>query len=117
VIRVRNYLDRLKRHWRLLLGASCLLLVGWAGIRGRSEWLRVWNDQLHAAKKPATFSNIDPTFAKDPAIDGAKLKVIGPLANTMQRQRSEADSEAAADPCISFSSSAACVLFLSSEGM
>lgn len=95
MVPVRNYFDLFKSRWRLLAGLVFLGFVAWVGVQGRNAWENAWRTHLQPPKQTTGFSNIDPTFAKDPAIDAAKLKVIGPLAKTMQEAGATPDSESA----------------------
>jgi len=44
----------------------------------------VWRKQTTAAAKQAYVPPVDPALARDPSVQAAKMKVIGPLANEVQ---------------------------------
>jgi hypothetical protein len=64
-----------------VLGASCFS-IAWLGI----NCTHMLQKQAAPPPKREPVAVIDPNFAKDPAIDAAKIKVIGPLANAMNSQ-------------------------------
>lgn len=88
----------------VLIGSGCFIM--WAGF----GWKYVWHKQSAIAAKQHSAPLIDPTFAKDPSIDAARLKVIGPLANaiTEQPENTSADpNDAAANAALDSSSAEA----------
>lgn len=90
------------RVFRLLMGVGLLGLTAWFWTYVRDGWDHVWQKEQATAAKSKPVVLIDPTFAADPSIAPAKIKVIGPLASAVEHEQQEdpagTDSAAVADP-------------------
>lgn len=89
---------------RLLIGIVLIGLAVWVWIYGAHAWDHVWQKERATAAKNKPVVLIDPTFASDPSIAPAKVKVIGPLASAMQQEQDEVngtDNSASAEPATS----------------
>lgn len=78
-----------------LIAAALLLAFTFGAIHLHKLWKSAWRKQQHAiaGAKPSV-PLIDPNLAKDPDIQAAKIKVIGPLASQMQDSAGTADLNA-----------------------
>lgn len=76
----------LKWFARLCVWVAFLGLSGWFVARVASGWNNVWRKPLASVVERGPISGIDPALAKDPAVEAAKLKVVGPLAMAMKAE-------------------------------
>lgn len=87
---------------RLLIGVVLIGLAVWVWIYGAHGWDHVWQKEQATVAKTKPVVLIDPTFASDPSIAPAKVKVIGPLASAMQPEQQDdvngTDNSAIAEP-------------------
>jgi len=99
-----------QRFWRSFSGLAAgvvLLLILILGInRVPQEWAREWHHEESTARK-STIPTIDPTFAKDPSIASAQIKVIGPLASATKVIEKAVNDPAAKDAPIETDSATA----------
>src|SRR5262245_33913300 len=65
----------------VLLGAS-----GWFLARAGFGWTHVWQIPQTPVVKRNPISTIDPALARDPAVEAAKIRVVGPLALAMKAE-------------------------------
>src|SRR5689334_6054806 len=88
---------------RLLIGVVLIGLAVWVWIYGAHGWDHVWQKEQATAAKTKPVVLIDPTFASDPSIAPAKVKVIGPLASATQQEQDAngTDNSASAEPATS----------------
>lgn len=86
--------DRITWHsaFQPLIAAALLLAFTFGTIHLHKEWKSTRRKQQHptVASKPSV-PLIDPALAKDPDVQAAKIKVIGPLASQMQNSTGPAD--------------------------
>lgn len=86
---------------RLLIGVVLIGLAVWVWMYGAHGWDHVWQKEQATVAKTKPVVLIDPTFASDPSIAPAKVKVIGPLASAMQQEQdavNSTDNTAIAEP-------------------
>lgn len=70
---------------------AVLIILLWGAVYLHKGWQSVWRREAAVVTKQPSFSVIDPALAKDPSVQAAKIKVVGPLANKLQP--SETDTE------------------------
>jgi hypothetical protein len=74
-----------------------LLAFTFGAIRLHKGWQSVWHKQTTISGKGQYVPPVDPALAKDPSVQAAKMKVIGPLASQIQGPQDSSDSTSA-DP-------------------
>jgi hypothetical protein len=72
------------RPSRLLIGLVLFVIAGWFLSRAAFGWITVWQKQQVLPARQNAVPLIDPALAADPAIQAAKVRVIGPLANAVE---------------------------------
>jgi hypothetical protein len=89
--------ERLTWHFvfQPLIAAGLLLAFTFGAIRLHKGWKSIWHKQTTVVAKAQYVPPVDPTLAKDPSVQAAKMKVIGPLASQVQVPEDSPDSTAA----------------------
>lgn len=77
-----------------LIAAVLLLAFTFGAIRLHKGWQSVWHTQTVAGKGQFV-PPVDPALAKDPSVQAAKIKVIGPLASQVQGAEDSRDPTSA----------------------
>jgi hypothetical protein len=70
--------------FRLLTAVAVLLALAWGSVYLRRGWQSTWRNQGKVAAKQPFVPPVDPALARDPAVQAATIKVVGPLANQLQ---------------------------------
>jgi hypothetical protein len=78
--------------FRLLLTAAFVFAFAYGAVYLHNGWQSVWRKQVIGRPTQAYVPPIDPALARDPDIQAAKLKVIGPLAGKLQAPDEQPDS-------------------------
>jgi hypothetical protein len=60
------------------------MALAWGLAYLHKSWKSVWRRQARVASRKSYVLSVDPMLANDPAVQAAKLKVVGPLANQLQ---------------------------------
>jgi hypothetical protein len=81
--------------FRLLLTAAFVFAFAYGVAYLHNGWQLVWRKQVIGRPTQAYVPPIDPALARDPDIQAAKLKVIGPLAAKLQAPEEQPDSNSA----------------------
>jgi hypothetical protein len=81
--------------FRLLLTAAFVFAFAYGVVYLHNGWQSVWRKQVIARPTQAYVPPIDPALARDPDIQAAKLKVIGPLAGKLQAPEEQPDFNSA----------------------
>jgi hypothetical protein len=78
--------ERLSWHsvFQPLIAAVLLLVFTFGAIRLHRGWKSILHKQTTVAAKGKYVPPVDPALAKDPSVQAAKMKVIGPLASQVQ---------------------------------
>jgi hypothetical protein len=89
--------ERLTWHsvFQPLIAAALLLAFTFGGIRLHKGWKSIWHKQTTVAVKGQYIPPVDPALARDPSVQAAKMKVIGPLASQVQVPEESPDSTSA----------------------
>jgi hypothetical protein len=89
--------ERLTWHsvFQPLIAAALLLAFTWGAICLHKGWQLVWRKQTTVAAQQAYVPPVDPALAADPAVQAAKMKVIGPLADKVQVPEDYTNSDSA----------------------
>lgn len=70
------------------------MALAWGAAYIHKGWKSVWRTQARVVSPKAYVPPVDPMLAKDPSVEAAKLKVVGPLANQL-RSTEDANLESA----------------------
>jgi len=77
-----------------LIAAVLLLAFTFGAIHLHKGWKSVWHKQTNVAAKGQYVPPVDPALARDPSVQAAKMKVIGPLASQVQAPEDFSDGTA-----------------------
>lgn len=86
--------ERLTWHsvFQPLIAAVLLLAFIFGAIHLHQGWNSIWHKQTTISVKGRYVPPVDPVLAKDPSVQAAKIKVIGPLASQVQVPEDSPDS-------------------------
>lgn len=89
--------ERISWHsvFQPLIAAVLLLAFTFGAIRLHKGWNSIWHKQATVAAKGQYVPPVDPTLAKDPSVQAAKMKVIGPLSSQVQAHQDPPDPTSA----------------------
>src|SRR5260370_5840228 len=76
----------------LLIGLVMFAMAGWFMSRAAFGWSSVWRRQHLLPANGSPILWVDPALENDPAVDAAKLKVVGPLANAIEPVENASDA-------------------------
>lgn len=93
---------------RFQTAIAFLLILVWGAVYLHKGWNSVWRNQATVVAKQTYVPPVDPVLAKDPSVQAAKMKAIGPLASKLQEPDANADfNSAVSEPAPSESAPAA----------
>ncbi len=82
----------------LLIGLVLFAIAAWFMSCAAFGWSSVWRSQHLLTAKRSRIVLVDPALANDPAVDAAKLTVVGPLANAIEPVENAPDAGQNATP-------------------